>query len=113
MGAARRVLPDATALTPNRVKGMFKAGKFIYFADSQNGRLKRVQFVNNKFKGAARVANTEIDWRANAMFLSSQWAILADNVDPSLPSAPTALGVLHGRRRREQRPRRWHRRVLR
>ena len=93
VGATRRVLPNATALTPNRVKGMFKAGKFVYFADSQNGRLKRVQFVNNKFKGSARLANEAIDWRANALFLSSQWATLAENVAPVATFSADCTGL--------------------
>ena len=83
VGAARNVLPNSSALTPNRVKGMFLAGQDLYFADSQNGALKRVTFDGKRIVGTASTVNATTDWRANAMFLSSQFAQLADNVPPT------------------------------
>jgi PKD repeat protein len=82
VGAARRSISSSKALTPGKVRGMFLTGQRVYFADSTSGALKRVRLVGNKIKGPAVTVNTDIDWRSNALFLSSRDAVLADNVPP-------------------------------
>lgn len=82
VGPTQRTLGKVGGLTPNRVKGMFLADGYVYFADSVSGQLKRVKLNGNKFAATATTVNTAIDWRSNALFLSSQPATLAVNVDP-------------------------------
>ncbi|HEX5017553.1 MAG TPA: PKD domain-containing protein [Actinomycetes bacterium] len=93
VGATRRVLANDGALPPAQVKGMFLAGKQLFFADNTTGALKRVKLAGTKIKGKAIVVNTEIDWRSNALFLSSQWAQLADNVAPIAKLTATCNGL--------------------
>lgn len=82
VGAARRTLPKATALSPSTVRGMFLTGGQLYFANNTTGALRRIEFRDNKLVGSATTVNNTTDWRANALFLSSQWATLAPNAAP-------------------------------
>ncbi len=82
VGAARRTLPKAGELSPKRVQGMFLTGGQLYFADRTTGALKRIEFGDNRLVGTAAVVNTAVDWRSNALLLSSQWATLAPNALP-------------------------------
>jgi PKD repeat protein len=82
VGAARRTLVKSKALSPAKVRGMFLAGNQVFFADATTGNLKRVTLAHNSIAGPAAVVNSAIDWRANALVLSSQWAQLATNVSP-------------------------------
>jgi PKD repeat protein len=92
VGATRRTLPKTGSLAPDKVRGMFLAGKQVYFSDN-TGALKRVKLGQSKIKGSATVVNTAIDWRSNALFLSSQWAQLADNVAPVARFATSCTGL--------------------
>jgi PKD repeat protein len=94
VGAARRTLVKSKALSPGKVRGMFLAGDQVYFADSTTGTLKRVTLAHNSIVGPATVVNSQIDWRANALVLSSQWAQLATNVAPKAALSVSCTGLL-------------------
>ncbi|MFL6179801.1 MAG: PKD domain-containing protein [Actinomycetes bacterium] len=93
VGAARRSITASKPLTPAKVRGMFMTGQQVYFGDATTGALKRVKLVGNKIKGPATVVNTQIDWRSNALFLSSQSAQLADNVAPVASFTSSCTGL--------------------
>ena len=61
---------------------MFLTGGQLYFASNTTGALRRIEFRDNKLVGSATTVNNAVDWRANALFLSSQWATLAPNAAP-------------------------------
>jgi PKD repeat protein len=71
---------------------MFLAGKQLYFSDN-TGSLKRLTLGQSKIKGSVTVVNSAIDWRSNALFLSSQWAQLADNVAPVAQFSSSCTGL--------------------
>ncbi|MCZ3388009.1 MAG: PKD domain-containing protein [Actinomycetia bacterium] len=93
VGAARRMLLKAGALSPKRVQGMFLTGGQLYFADRTTGSLKRIEFRDNRLVGTAAVVNEAIDWRANALLLSSQWATVAPNPAPVAAFTSTCGGL--------------------
>lgn len=93
VGAARRTLPDVSALSPRKVQGMFLTGGQLFFADRTTGSLKRIEFRDNRLIGTATVVNSAVDWRANALFLSSQWATLAPNVAPVVAFSTKCSGL--------------------
>ncbi len=94
VGAARRTLTKSKPLSPGKVRGMFLTSTGdLYFADSVTGALKRAKLASNKVRGPATVVNTEIDWRSNALFLSSQWATIATNVPPTAAFSTKCTGL--------------------
>ncbi|MEO8105696.1 MAG: PKD domain-containing protein [Actinomycetes bacterium] len=93
VGASRQTLGKTGALRTGKVQGMFLTGGQVYFADRTTGSLNRVQFRDNRFIGTAQVVNQTIDWRAKALFLSSQWATLAPNLPPVADFTSTCTGL--------------------
>lgn len=84
VGAQRHVLSAAQSakLGPAKVKGMFLTGNTLYFADKKTGHLKKIGFDVSKFVGAASVANSQIDWRAPGLALSTQPSSSGPNSPP-------------------------------
>ncbi|MCZ3386783.1 MAG: PKD domain-containing protein, partial [Actinomycetia bacterium] len=93
VGAARRTLPKVSALSPKRVQGMFLTSGQLHFADRTTGVLKRIEFDDNRLVGTATVVNSAVDWRANALLLSSQWATLAPNATPVAAFSAMCTGL--------------------
>nr|MDJ0959653.1 PKD domain-containing protein [Acidimicrobiia bacterium] len=56
-------------LDPNRVRGMFLSGGFIYFADSSSGDLRRIAFANGTVSGNDSLVTTSGDWRTRGLFV--------------------------------------------
>ena len=83
VGAARGTLGNPGRLSPAKVRGMFLTGGQIYFASRGSGALKRVRFRDDKLVGTSVVVNRTINWRANALFLSTRSVTLAPNLPPA------------------------------
>ncbi len=62
------------ALDPTRVRGMFLADGWIYFANAANGNLLRIGFGGGVVSGSASVVDTGSDWRSRALIVSSNLA---------------------------------------
>jgi PKD repeat protein len=65
---------DVGALGPARVRGMFLADGWIYFADSAGGDLLRIGFDGGVVDGPVTTVDSSADWRARALIVSTNQA---------------------------------------
>ena len=83
IGAIRFSVAGSAALSslnPSRVRGMFLSGGQLFFGDNGTGNLLQIPFASGTLTGTATVAESTVDWRARAMFLTE---IAAVNLPPT------------------------------
>jgi len=68
------------SLNPVRVRGMFLADGWIYFADAATGNLMRIGFGDGVVTGSATLVATGSDWRSRALIVPDNRAPTADAV---------------------------------
>jgi PKD repeat protein len=68
---------DVGTFAPSRVRGMFLADGWVYFADASDGDLLRIAFDGGVVEGPVTTVDTGTDWRARALIVSSNRAPVA------------------------------------
>lgn len=81
-----------STLAPSRVRGMFLSGQELYFADSSNGFLYKVGFVDGAVVGPAALVSNTVDWRSKGMFLWNGEP-KGEVASPNAKAAHTASGL--------------------
>lgn len=81
---------DVGAMSPALVRGMFRSGDALYFADKNSGSLSRVGFSGGVVSGPRVLVDASIDWRSRGMFVTQG---AAPNTPPKavIESTCTAL----------------------
>ncbi len=100
VGSLRNVVGNGSAMSPNRVAGMFASGTTLYFADKTDGHLYSAQLTGvgggtlseGTVAGAATLVNSAIDWRARGDFVWNGTPALSPNVPP-VASATASCSV--------------------
>ncbi len=91
VGSIRNTVVNGSAMSPNRVAGMFASGTTLYFADKSDGHLYSAQLngvgggtlSEGTVAGAATLVNSAIDWRARGDFVWNGTPALSPNVPPT------------------------------
>ncbi len=97
VGSVRYTVGNGSAMSPNRVAGMFGSGTTLYFADKTDGHLYSAQLVGvgggtlseGTVAGAATLVNSSIDWRARGDFVWNGTPALSQNVPPTASATAT------------------------
>ena len=90
VGSLRYTVGNGSAMSPNRVAGMFASGTTLYFADKTDGHLYSAQLTGvgggtlseGTVAGPATLVNSAIDWRARGDFVWNGTPALSPNVPP-------------------------------
>jgi PKD repeat protein len=102
VGSLRYTVANASAVSPNRVAGLFASGNSLYLADRTSGNLYQAQLTGTggassnpgTIAGAATLVDSSIDWRARGAFVWNGTPAVAPNTPPTaIASGVCAVNV--------------------
>jgi hypothetical protein len=84
---------SVTAIGADTIRGAFLVGDQLYYVTSA-GELRKIQFsASGQFVGSSQSVNNAVDWRAKALFLSTQPSVQAPNANPTAAFTQTCVGL--------------------
>jgi PKD repeat protein len=81
-----------SAISADTIRGAFLAGDWLYYVTAA-GELRMIQFAPSGFVGSSQSVNTQIDWRAKGLFLSTARSAQAPNEAPVASVTHSCLGL--------------------